>query len=64
MCIRDRPGAGKTETAKFFMQFIPKESRVITIEDSLEIHYPEINAGAAVSYTHLDVYKRQIKKHS
>lgn len=40
------PGAGKTETAKFFMQFIPKESRVITIEDSLEIHYPEINAGA------------------
>ena len=28
------------------MQFIPKESRVITIEDSLEIHYPEINAGA------------------
>ena len=40
------PGSGKTECAKFFMQFIPKEERVITIEDSLEIHYPEINPGA------------------
>lgn len=40
------PGAGKTECAKFFMQFIPKEDRVITIEDSLEIHYPEISPGA------------------
>lgn len=40
------PGSGKTECAKFFMQFIPKEDRVITIEDSLEIHYPEINPGA------------------
>ena len=40
------PGTGKTECAKFFMQFIPKEERVITIEDSLEIHYPLINPGA------------------
>lgn len=40
------PGSGKTECAKFLMQFIPKEERVITIEDSLEIHYPEINPGA------------------
>lgn len=40
------PGAGKTECAKFFMQFIPKEDRVITIEDSLEIHYANINPGA------------------
>lgn len=40
------PGAGKTECAKFFMQFIPKEERVITIEDSLEIHYADINPGA------------------
>lgn len=40
------PGAGKTECAKFFMQFIPKEQRVITIEDSLEIHYAQINPGA------------------
>lgn len=40
------PGAGKTECAKFLMQFIPKEERVITIEDSLEIHYADINPGA------------------
>lgn len=40
------PGAGKTECAKFFMQFIPKDERVITIEDSLEIHYAQINPGA------------------
>ena len=40
------PGCGKTEFAKFLMQFIPKEERVITIEDSLEIHYSEINPGA------------------
>lgn len=40
------PGCGKTECAKFFMQFIPKEERVITIEDSLEIHYPELHPGA------------------
>lgn len=55
------PGSGKTECAKFFMQFIPKEERVITIEDSLEIHYPEINPGAdavelriAPGFTHTD----------
>lgn len=40
------PASGKTECAKFFMQFIPKEERVITIEDSLELHYSEINKGA------------------
>lgn len=37
------PGVGKTECAKFFMQFIPKNERVITIEDSLELHYGDIN---------------------
>lgn len=40
------PGSGKTELAKFLMQFIPKNQRVITIEDSLEIHYSDINPGA------------------
>ena len=40
------PGAGKTECAKFFMQFIPKEQRVITIEDSYEMHYADINPEA------------------
>ena len=28
------------------MQFIPREERVITIENSLEIHYRDINPGA------------------
>lgn len=40
------PGAGKTECAKFFMQFIPPEERVITIEDSYEMHYGVINPSA------------------
>lgn len=40
------PGAGKTECAKFFMQFIPDSKRVITIEDSYEIHYSEIRPEA------------------
>lgn len=40
------PGSGKTECAKFFMQFIPKAERVVSMEDSYEIHYAEINPGA------------------
>lgn len=40
------PGVGKTECAKFFMQFIPKNERVITIEDSLELHYGDIHPGS------------------
>ena len=40
------PGVGKTECAKFFMQFIPQNERVITIEDSLELHYGEIKPGS------------------
>lgn len=40
------PGSGKTECAKFFMQFIPPQERVITIEDSYEIHYSDISPGA------------------
>lgn len=39
------PESGKTEFAKFNMQFIPPEQRVITIEDSLELHYGDINFG-------------------
>lgn len=40
------PGHGKTEFVKFLMQFIPNNERVITIEDSLELHYGDINPGS------------------
>ncbi len=50
-CVRARmnfvfcgePGSGKTEAVKFFSQFIPDNQRVITIEDTPELHYREIN---------------------
>lgn len=50
-CVRARmsfvfcgePGVGKTEGIKFFSQYIPPEERVITIEDTPELHYREIN---------------------
>lgn len=44
--IGGEPNTGKTETVKFLMQFIPNQERVITIEDSLELHYGEINPQA------------------
>ena len=63
------PGCGKTECAKFFMQFIPKDERVITIEDSLEIHYPEINPGADAvelrvgqGFTYTDAIKASLRQ--
>lgn len=63
------PGSGKTECAKFFMQFIPPEERVITIEDSLEIHYTDINVGAdavemriAPGYSYTDAIKTSLRQ--
>lgn len=37
------PGSGKTELLKYLTQYIPKEEKVVTIEDNLEIHYSQIN---------------------
>jgi pilus assembly protein CpaF len=37
------PGAGKTELLKYLTQYIPPTERAITIEDVLEIHFPQIN---------------------
>lgn len=37
------PGVGKTEGIKFFSQCISPNERVITIEDTPELHYKEIN---------------------
>lgn len=59
-----KPEVGKTECMKFFMQFVPKEERVITVEDSLELHYGDINPGH--DYVELQVsenfdYRKAIK---
>lgn len=41
--ISGLPGAGKTELLKFLTQFIEDKQRVITIEDSYEIHYRSLH---------------------
>lgn len=43
IAICGMPGAGKTELLKFLTKYIPARERVITIEDTLEIHYRKIN---------------------
>lgn len=43
--IMGEPGTGKTECAKFFSSFIPAEEKVITIEDTKEWHYSQVNPG-------------------
>lgn len=37
------PGSGKTELLKYLTRYIPREEKVITVEDNLEIHYTQIN---------------------
>lgn len=39
------PGIGKTESLKFFSQFISGNDRVITVEDTMEIRYAVTNPG-------------------
>lgn len=39
LLISGLPGSGKTEFMKFLSQYIPPQQRVITMEDSLEMHY-------------------------
>ncbi len=50
------PGAGKTELVKYLTTFISSSERVITIEDTLEIHYPHIN-------THKDSVELKVNPH-
>ena len=50
------PGAGKTELVKYLTTFIPSSERVITIEDTLEIHYANIN-------THKDSVELKVNQH-
>lgn len=44
--ICGEPGVGKTEFAKFLCNYIPKEEKVITIEDNPEWHYKEFRPEA------------------
>lgn len=43
MTFCGNPGSGKTETLKNISSFIPKQDKVICIEDVSEIHYAAIN---------------------
>lgn len=45
MVFCGEPGVGKTECAKFLTTFIPPEQKVVTVEDTRELHYREINPG-------------------
>ncbi len=72
IAICGMPGAGKTELLKFLTQYIPDTERVITIEDTLEIHYQKINPNkdcvemkVAEQFTYTDAIKaclRQLPK--
>ncbi len=42
------PGVGKTECAKFFTQFIPDNERIITVEDTRELHLSDIKGGDCI----------------
>lgn len=44
--ICGEPGVGKTEFAKFLCNYIPKEEKVITIEDNPEWHYKDFRPEA------------------
>lgn len=45
MVFCGEPGVGKTECAKFLTTFIPADQKVVTIEDTRELHYRDINPG-------------------
>lgn len=72
IAICGMPGAGKTELLKYLTKYIPSTERVITIEDTLEIHYQKINPGkdcvemkVAERFTYTDAIKaclRQLPK--
>lgn len=43
LMISGLPGSGKTELLKFLTQYIHENERVITIEDSYELHYQSLH---------------------
>ena len=58
-------GSGKTTFLNALSEYIPREQRIVTIEDSAELQMhgiPNLVRLETVSYTHLDVYKRQLQE--
>ena len=63
------PGVGKTELLKYLTNYIQPRDRVITIEDTLEIHYSKINVGYDClefkvdenTFTYVDAIKESLR---
>lgn len=63
------PGVGKTELVKYLTNYIQPRDRVITIEDTLELHYSKINVGYDClefkvdekSFTYVDAIKESLR---
>lgn len=63
------PGVGKTELVKYLTNYIQPRDRVITIEDTLELHYSKINVGYDClefkvndkTFTYVDAIKESLR---
>ena len=63
------PGVGKTELVKYLTNYIQPRDRVITIEDTLELHYSKINEGYDclefkvndTTFTYVDAIKESLR---
>ena len=63
------PGVGKTELVKYLTNYIQPRDRVITIEDTLELHYSKINVGYDClefkvndkTFTYIDAIKESLR---
>lgn len=69
MAFCGEPGVGKTETIKFFTGFLPEYDRIITIEDTLELHLHEVYPGRDVEellineqFSYTDAIKHCLRK--
>lgn len=63
------PGVGKTELVKYLSSFIKENERVITIEDTLELRYQDINPNMDVvairvndDFTYVDAIKASLRQ--
>lgn len=62
------PGVGKTELVKYLTNYIFPRDRVITVEDTLELHYSDINPGkdclelkVGKTFTYTDAIKESLR---